>query len=421
MSAIENAPPKRDWDVARGMARWIIALDHGPVCVLARLFDQVYIFTRGEWSRNVTAKFLVTGELLGRKIVDPLQFGLRAFYKHLAVLREFGLVSVHVDGVSTVNALNIPLIAAGPPEQVTEKVNLKRRKRAANFTASTIVGECKAMTPTPADGVRISPAHDVHIPPADDVHAPAAHHVHITPAHDVHNKYQVLKAQVLEDQVPKRIGSATPRYRSHSEFLEGTSASSNSNCEFSRENGSAENLRALAQKVQTTTKERMAARVKTDTTQRRVSDLRRVWEAAHADADIPCYAWSQKEYGQAAKLLEMWPERAGDISVFVRFVVTEWYLIVTSAFYWMNKRPPPNYPQIGFLLAQREHFFEAWQDGPLMGLRDKQKRKAEQLVANGTPPEEARAIVQKSTAQRVNSRGVLLMSEEERERLKKLV
>jgi hypothetical protein len=95
--ADKREPKGYDRDVSAAFLRyWLYVLPPGEAAVLGRLIDQIFIFTNGKAERGepLDRDFLITGLLDGEEIIPHIGFGRSQFDKYLKALKARGLADV---------------------------------------------------------------------------------------------------------------------------------------------------------------------------------------------------------------------------------------------------------------------------------------------------------------------------------------
>ena len=120
----------------------------------------------------------------------------------------------------------------------------------------------------------------------------------------------------------------------------------------------------------------------------------RLWAIGFQEAfpSVTMPAWTGREHGQVKLFLRETHPSGRDPQAFLAWCVQAWPLIINTRFAWMQDRAPPQWPEIGFLLAFRKTFYEAWNDRErlrheltLTGV----ERRTQRLVRRGLTHEEA--------------------------------
>lgn len=97
----------------------------------------------------------------------------------------------------------------------------------------------------------------------------------------------------------------------------------------------------------------------------RVADLRVFWEKAWRETyeGYPCPAWSPKARGQLATLVKGLDLGQGQtVTDFLDWVVRSWATVRATRLWWMQERPAPERPDVGFLVVFKDKFLDAWGD-----------------------------------------------------------
>lgn len=132
---------------------------------------------------------------------------------------------------------------------------------------------------------------------------------------------------------------------------------------------------------------------------KRKADLSAVWLKAYRetfpDATVPF--WTAKELGQARLFLRGMPADPMPEGERLSWFVVNWALVINARFAWMTESPPPEFPTIGFMLAFKDRFYEAFNEKARLRKDltvSTADRRVRVLIRQGLSEEEARTQVE---------------------------
>jgi hypothetical protein len=88
-----------------------------------------------------------------------------------------------------------------------------------------------------------------------------------------------------------------------------------------------------------------------------------VWALAHRETfpAVVVPPWSTVSKGQSLHFVRSAARNVRGLEV-LDWSVRNWRLIVNARFAWMNESPPPEFPNIGFMLKFKDHFYAGFND-----------------------------------------------------------
>ena len=127
-----------------------------------------------------------------------------------------------------------------------------------------------------------------------------------------------------------------------------------------------------------------------------------LWRDALAEHHPTAMAqrWSMREVGMVKGKAKDWIHvRQISFPDFVEWCVINWAQIMRKQFKWMTKSPPPDVPNLGFLVSFMSQFADCWGDDKFREwLTSAERTEHEKLLAKGFSPEEAAAELGKRRA-----------------------
>ena len=127
-----------------------------------------------------------------------------------------------------------------------------------------------------------------------------------------------------------------------------------------------------------------------------------LWRAALAEHHPTAMAqrWSMRQVGMVKGKAKDWVYvRQIGFADFVEWCAINWAQIMRKQFKWMTKNPPPEVPDLGFLISFLDQFADCWGDDRFREwLNSAERTEREKLLAKGFSPEEAAAEIGKRRA-----------------------
>ena len=130
----------------------------------------------------------------------------------------------------------------------------------------------------------------------------------------------------------------------------------------------------------------------------------RAAKLAPAGDRIVIRAWTIADKGKFnAALGRTWTADPAKLHEFIEWSVSNWTRIITDTFRWMTKTPPPVMPNLGFFLAQRERFLDAFNRNTIAADRDaldtvQERRLHEMVTSRGFTQAEAERVILRDQA-----------------------